>query len=443
MFGDKPPEVLIAGAGPVGLFTALALARRGVTVRIVDTGVWACTHSYALALQPQSLPLFEELGLYERVMHNCYRVNSMVLADASGPRARIALDAGDPKRCLAVLRQDVLESLLERALGEHGIQVDWRREVSRLEPGAGSVRVGIDHFEKESRGYIIAHTEWVVAGSTTGEVPYVVGADGYNSRVRRALDYDFPEVGRAQYYAVFECSTDADLQNEMTVVLGEKTADVLWPLPGGDCRWSFLLPGHSDPQTEEIKEVLANSGFGHFPTERLKDRVFQGEGGREALLSEENLQRLISERAPWFKAKINAVKWRTIVRFERRLATGFGHGRLWLAGDSAHLTGPVGIQSMNAGLAEGRDLAVALAAVLRDGAPPSILDAYGQHWLGVWRELQGQTLALKAGPAPHPWVVAHAKDLLACLPAYGPALGAMAGQIGLATVAVQEAGAAG
>ena len=132
MFGDKPPEVLIAGAGPVGLFTALALARRGVTVRIVDTGVWACTHSYALAPQPQTLPLFEDLGLYDRVMHNCYRVNSIVLADAGGPRARIALNAGDPKLCLAVLRQDVLESLLERALGEHGIQVDWRREVARL-----------------------------------------------------------------------------------------------------------------------------------------------------------------------------------------------------------------------------------------------------------------------------------------------------------------------
>ncbi|MGD0580517.1 MAG: FAD-dependent monooxygenase [Bryobacteraceae bacterium] len=441
MFGDKHPEVLIAGAGPVGLFTALSLARRGVAVRIVDTGVWACTHSYALALQPQTLPLFEELGLLDRVMHNCYRVNTMALADAGGPRTRIALGGDDAKGCLAVLRQDVLEALLERALGEHGVQVDWRREVSNLVSGAGSVRAGIDRFEKESRGYIIAHTEWVIAGSTTAEVPYAIGADGYNSRVRRALDYDFPEVGPAQYYAVFEFSTDADLKHEMTVVFGEKTADVLWPLPGGDCRWSFLLPGYSDPQTEEIKDVLASSGFGHFPTERLKDRVFRGEGNREALLSEESLRRMIAARAPWFTAHVNAVKWRTIVRFERRLSTGFGRGRLWLAGDSAHLTGPVGIQSMNVGLAEGHDLAVALAAVLRDGASPSILDAYGQRWLGVWKELHGQTLVLKPGASANPWVVSHAKDLLACLPGYGPRLNALASQIGLS--AVKPAGAAG
>jgi len=254
-------------------------------------------------------------------------------------------NAGDPKLCLACCGKDVLESLLERALGEHGIQVDWRREVARLEQGAGSVRTGIDHFEKESRGYVIAHTEWVVAGSSTTGSAYVVGADGYNSRVRRALDYDFPEVGRAQYYAVFECNTDADLQNEMTVVLGEKTADVLWRCRAEIAAGASCCPAIPIRKRKRSRMFWANSGFGHFPTERLKDRVFRGEGSRDELLSDDNLRRLISERAPWFKAKINAVKWRTIVRFERRLATGFGHGRLWLAGDSAHLTGPVGIQA--------------------------------------------------------------------------------------------------
>ena len=87
---------------------------------------------------------------------------------------------------------------------------------------------------------------------------------------------------------------------------------------------------------------------------------------------------------------------------------------------------------MNAGLAEGHDLAVALAAVLRDGASPSILDAYGQRWLGVWKELHGQTLELKPGPSAHPWILPHAPQLLSCLPAYGARLNALAGQIGLA-----------
>ena len=432
MFGDKAPEVLIAGAGPVGLFAALCLARRGVAVRIVDTGVWACTHSYALALHPQTLPLFQELGLLDGVLARCYPVRSVALADVSGPRARIGLDAGDPKECLAVLRQDALEELLETALAGYGVHVEWRHEVSGLDPRPNGVFASIDRYEKESRGYVIAHTEWVVAGSSTADVQYVIGADGYSSRVRRALNFDFPEVGPAQYFAVFEFSTDADLKHEMSIVFGQNTADVLWPLPSGDCRWSFLLPGHSDPSTEGIKNVLESSGFGHFPTERIKDRVFHSEGGHDPLLSEENLRRLIAERAPWFASKIGSIKWSSVVRFERRLASGFGQGRLWLAGDSAHLTGPVGVQSMNAGLAEARDLAATIAGVLKDGASPANLDQYNQRSLETWKQLHGQKGGLQPGAATDPWVASHAAELLSCLPATGSRLNVLASQLGLA-----------
>jgi len=431
MFSEKPAEVLIAGAGPVGLFTALSLARRGVAVRVVDTGVWACTHSYALALHPQTLPLFQELGLLDEIRAHCYPVRNVALADASGPHARLALDSVNAEEYLAVLRQDALEALLEQALAGHGVHVEWRHELSGLEPGPDCVRAGIDRYEKESRGYVVAHTEWVVAGSATSEVQYVVGADGYSSRVRRALNYDFPEVGPAQYFAVFEFSTDADLKHEMSIVFGDGTADVLWPLLGGDFRWSFLLPGHSDPSVEGIKNVLESSGFGHFPTERIKDRVFRSEGAHDELLSDENLQKLISGRAPWFQAKINSIKWRSVVRFERRMASGFGQGRLWLAGDSAHLTGPVGVQSMNAGLAEARDLAFVLASILRDGASHALLDAYNQRSLETWKQLHGQQGALKAGPTAQPWVATHAAELLSCLPATGPRLNIMAAQLGL------------
>jgi 2-polyprenyl-6-methoxyphenol hydroxylase-like FAD-dependent oxidoreductase len=432
MFSERPAEVLIAGAGPVGLFTALSLVRRGVAVRVIDTGVWACTHSYALALHPQTLPLFQELGLLDEVRSHCYPVRSVALADASGPRARLALDHDSPDDYLAVLRQDALEGLLERALAEHGVHVEWRHELERLEPGSDCVLAGIDRYEKESRGYIVAHTEWVVAGSSTTEVQYVIGADGYSSRVRRALGYDFPEVGPAQYFAVFEFSTDADLKHEMSIVFGDRTADVLWPLPGGDCRWSFLLPGHSDPSVEGIKNVLESSGFGHFPTERVKDRAPRSEGAHDEILSDENLRLLIAGRAPWFQGKIDSVKWRGVVRFERRMVSGFGQGRLWLAGDSAHLTGPVGVQSMNAGLAEARDLASVLASVLRDGAAPAMLNAYTQRSLGIWKQLHGQAGRLQPGPASDPWVATHAGELLSCLPATGSRLNAMAAQLGLA-----------
>jgi 2-polyprenyl-6-methoxyphenol hydroxylase-like FAD-dependent oxidoreductase len=374
-----------------------------------------------------------EAGLAERVLGSAYLVKQWNLAGRDGVRVRVGLGAGEE---LAVLRQDVLESMLERALNELGVRVEWRQEVAKLESGGESVRATISRYEKQSRGYIVAHTEWMVAGWSELDVEYVVGADGYNSRVRRALHYDFPEVGPAEYYAVFEFGTDADLRHEMTVALGDGTCDVLWPLPGGDARWSFRLPEHHDAGAEEVKDVLDRSGFGHFPTERTKDRMLNAEGEREAALTEASLRRLIAERAPWFDAsQIGDLRWRTVVRFERRMATGFGRGRLWLAGDAAHLTGPVGIQSMNAGLAEGHGLALALAAVLRDGASPALLDGCAQRAAQVWRQLHGQEGGLRAESDCDPVIAAHAGEMLSALPATGAALEPLARRIGLGLAA--------
>lgn len=157
----------------------------------------------------------------------------------------------------------------------------------------------------------------------------------------------------------------------------------------------------------------------------------RSEGAQGELLSDENLRRLIGLRATWFQARIKAVKWRSVVRFERRMASGFGEGRLWLAGDSAHLTGPIGVQSMNAGLSEARDLASVLARILRDGEPPSTLEGYGRRSMSLWRQLHGQAGDLTPGPSADPWVAAHARQLLSCIPATGPQLDAMAAQLGL------------
>ncbi len=431
MFGESTPEVLVVGAGPVGQFAALALARRGVRVRIVDRGLWPCAQSYALALHPESLALLQEFGLLDSVIGGARLVSNLKLYDSAGQQAEVKLGSGDgPLASMAVLRQDALESLLEDALKLHGVNVEWRSEVSRLTPERDHAGVTIDRFEKESRGYIVAHTEWVLAKSTKLKVPFVIGADGYNSRVRRALELDFHEVGPAQYFAVFEFKSDASESTDMRIVLGDGTTDVLWPLPGGYCRWSFELPDYHDTAIEDLKQGLSSAGF-DMPSERAKERLYMTESKESPILEAANLRRLIAERAPWFTGSIGEISWKSVVRFERRLSSGFGQGRMWLAGDSAHLTGPVGVQSMNLGLAEAHELASVLHGILRNADSPAELEAFNQRWMRTWRELHNLGGGLRAGEGTEAWVGQNADRLTACLPGYGKNLAAMAGQLGL------------
>jgi 2-polyprenyl-6-methoxyphenol hydroxylase-like FAD-dependent oxidoreductase len=432
MFGEKTPEVLVVGAGPVGLYAALNLANQGIRVRIVDTGIWACKRSFALALHPESLDLMKHAGLLGSILERAYRVEKVALYDETGRRAEVRLGtAKDPSSCLAVLPQERLERLLENALQDAGVRVDWRHEVHQLTQRDGQVIATINKFDKESRGYVIAHTEWVIAKTAEVPVHFVLGADGYDSTVRRALNIAFPEVGPAQYYAVFEFGSSADLGHEMRVNLTEGATDVLWPLPEGRCRWSFQLPDYSDPAAEGLKDRLEKAGFGDFPTERFKDRYKAREWSSFPVLEEENLRTFIAQRAPWFEGSIQDIAWRTVIRFERRLAGAFGSGRVWLAGDAAHLTGPIGVNSMNAGLMEAHELTNSMAQILRRGGSVEQLNSHSELWLSTWRRLQGMEGGFQTDAETDPWISRNAGRLVGVLPAQGQRLIPVAAQLHL------------
>src|SRR5947209_2147934 len=128
------PEVLVAGAGPVGMFAALALAKEGVPVQIVDSALQPAMHSYALALHPRALQLFKAAGLYHSLIAESYPVHKVGLYDRNGRRAELEVGDGTPGSGLAVLRQDVLEEYLEAALADVGVRVSWSHRLSRAVP---------------------------------------------------------------------------------------------------------------------------------------------------------------------------------------------------------------------------------------------------------------------------------------------------------------------
>lgn len=408
-------EVLVIGAGPVGLFTALSLANHGAGVQVVDEEFRTAAHSYALAIHPQSLKLIDELGLVGDLLAQGYRVDTVAFyngPDRCGELKLAKLEGGFPY--VIVLPQSALEGLLERQLIAKGVKVRWNHRVTRITPGTGCATVEIDKLARASCGYAVATTEWITEKTLNTEAAFVVGADGHRSVVRRTLGAEYARTGESESFAVFEFHTDADLAGEVRIVFDRQTTNVLWPLPGGRCRWSFQRE-HGVPDDSRTKRRLA------VPI------------GRQAFphVSGDELSELIHSRAPWFGGKIKQIDWSMEVRFDRRLAGLYGRDRLWLAGDSAHLTGPVGGQSLNMGLRESADLAWRLAGILRQAAPLSSLADYNEQFQAQWRKL----LALDGGltPSDHaePWARERCTKILPCIPATGDDLSRLAAQIGL------------
>jgi len=225
MLRTRNPEVLVAGAGPVGLLAALTLANHGVRTAIVDREWRPGAHSYALALHARSLALLGELGLRDRVLETAYPVRTVALYDGAGQRRaemRLPGDAAGGTGCVAVMRQDALEKLLADALKRAGVRVAWNHEVVRLVPEDDRVGATINELAKDAGGYAVAHSNWVVARSSDLNVPWVVGCDGHRSFVRRRLGIEFAESGPVQHFAVFEFKTNADLGDQMRLVFGER-----------------------------------------------------------------------------------------------------------------------------------------------------------------------------------------------------------------------------
>jgi len=414
MFGRRDTEVLVAGAGPVGLYAGLLLSERGIRVQIVDEQFRSTTRSYALALHPRSLELFDEVGLTAELIAAGRKVDAVTFF--GGGKKQVEVRYADLKTrypFLLVLPQSALEAALERRLSEKKVEIDWSHRVAELDLQADSATATVQKLAKESVGYAISHTEWMVEREFTTRAAFVIGADGYQSRVRRELGIPFEAVAAPQFFAVFELSADKPAPHELQVVLDERTS-VVWPLAGNRYRWSFEIGESEAAETAREKSrlvvVLGQHSFNY--------------------LDPTMLRRLLGERAPWFEPNPTELAWSLAARFERRVASELGRGSAWLAGDSAHLSPPMGVQSMNSGFWEARELCERMVASLRQGGRRDELARFAGEWSRAWQRLQSPA-AVTAGPKATSWVRANAGRIFDSLPASGDHLQALLAQLDL------------
>jgi len=388
-------DVLVVGAGPVGLATALRLARRDVRVEIIDKQWRTGVHSYALAAHSRSLDLLDEMGVLSQVAEQGHKVDRLTFYEGEETHGTLSwADLGGRFPYVLVVPQSTLEGALEAGLKQAGTKVQWNHRLQELHGAARTAKIA--RLEQVASGYPIARMEWTVAGESATEASFVVGADGYRSLVRDQIGIKINQVAEPDTFSVFECDSPIDLGSEVRVILDDAGTSVLWPMKGGRCRWSFQVPGAD----------------AHHP-------------------SLDGLNALIRARAPWFPVTQGPIHWSSAVMFARRLADGFGKDLTWLAGDSAHMAGPAGVQSMNAGLVEGADLADRLADILQKKGTSDLLDAYGEATRSRWRALLDLDQGLKAGAKTDPWIAKKAAAILGTVPATGSDLTALLAQIGL------------
>jgi 2-polyprenyl-6-methoxyphenol hydroxylase-like FAD-dependent oxidoreductase len=397
MFRHRDPEVLVVGAGPVGLVAAVFLQQYGVRVEIVDMHQRTTQHSYALAIHPRTLRILDQAELSEGLIGAGRKLTKVAYYEGRERRAEIDYSALASKHpYLLVVRQSLLERAAEEALRRQKLKVLWGHRLQSLAVDGAAIRAEVAKLDQVATGYPVARTEWLVARSETIRPAYVIGADGYNSAVRRMAGIDMAEHGRGQVFSIYEIEATGDLPAEVRVILDPDLTSVYWPLEEGRCRWGFQIQDASEHEA-----------------------------------SMERLEQLVTARAPWWTARPIQIYWSTLALFEGRLARSLGTGGIWLAGDAAHQAAPVGVHSLNSGLVEARELAARISAIRRAWEAPSRLEEFATETHEAWQRLLGADRTVRALPGADPWVRQSAERIVSCIPASGDDLEPLLGQIGL------------
>lgn len=419
MFNKKQTDIMVLGAGPVGLTAAHALADRDMNFVLIDREQRSNPHSYALALHPETLELLERLKIIDPVLERALQLQRVVIYQGVHPKVEIDYGKLAMKfPFLAVIGQNELEAILTQTLAEKGRKPLWNHRARIIEEADNCAHVTVDRLIEGMTGYALAYIDMQVDKILEYRTHYIIGADGHDSNARRTAGIEFPEVAPAKDYAVFEFTTDARLPLEMRLIVDNAKTHAFWPLPGGRCRFSFQMDSGTAAQASFVKDHHLIDPGQHLPE-----------------LNEARLQELLKKHAPWFNGSAQHIQWRMMVHFEQHLAESFGKNRIWLAGDSAHMAPPAGILSMNVGMHEAADLVDRLCTDESDEVRQFRLHAYNADRIGEWKRLLDLDHHIVGKDATAKWLLSHHDNIIGNIPASGETLKAVLQQLHLTEAA--------
>ncbi|HEY9368632.1 FAD-dependent monooxygenase [Streptomyces sp.] len=369
---DSSPDVLVVGAGPVGLTAAAELRRRGVDVRIVDRLKARLPFAKAVGIQPRTLEIWDRMGFVRSALDAAVPMRGQLSYVNGVEQARIDLVLPpEVPYGFAALPQYETERILEEFLGRFGTRIE-----------RGTELVSFDQDEDGVTARLV---------STAGPEPveeevrcrYLVGCDGAHSAVRKGLGLSFEGGAFPDAYMLGDVQVGWDLPAGYGLRAMHRDANgaiddvlVCIPLPGpGRYRMSMTVP----------RELSADGAAG-----RGGDGVVHGlEGGRAPALAD--IQAVLDRLSPQ-PVTASHLRWSSIFRISHRLVDRYGEGRVFVAGDAAHIHPPTGAQGMNTGIQDAYNLAWKLALAVEGGAHAGLLASYDAERRPVGEEVVGRTV---------------------------------------------------
>jgi 2-polyprenyl-6-methoxyphenol hydroxylase-like FAD-dependent oxidoreductase len=330
-------DVLIVGAGPVGLFLANECARRGLRSQIVESRSAQSDHSKALAIFPRTLEIFDMAGIVGPFLKAANRVTSVAVIAHGRRLAHMPFAPEEsPYPFIAMVPQDITERLLVEQLQYRGGAVEYETSfVSAVQHG-DFVSTTLDRNGQRS--------ELTAA--------FVVGCDGAHSTVRHLLNLPFEG---AQYNDLFLL---ADIESNEAL-----PADELQLCP------SEYGPVAIFPMSSTRRRIVAT--------------IENAEGDAPSL---DLVRKVLSQRGP-HGIEALGLHWSSYFRIHHRQVTQLRVGRMFVAGDAAHIHSPFGGQGMNTGLHDVWNLAWKLDLAVSGRGNEDLLDSYSTERLPVIRNV--------------------------------------------------------
>jgi 2-polyprenyl-6-methoxyphenol hydroxylase-like FAD-dependent oxidoreductase len=325
-------DILIVGAGPVGLFLANECARRGLRWRLVEELSSQSQYSKALAIFPRTLEIFDMAGVVAPFLVAANRVTSIVVTTHGHTLGRMPFAPEASPYCfIAMVPQNVTECLLLEELRRKGGDVEYETTFVSAKEEVDGVRATLDR-----RGETI-----------TLNASLVVGCDGAHSAVRRLLSLPFEGAEYRDSYMLADVETN--------------------PLPAEEM---LLCPSELGP-------------IAIFPMSATRRRIVASiENTEEQAPSLELVRKILADRAPQgIEARV--LHWSSYFRIHHRRVAQLRVGRIFLAGDAAHIHSPFGGQGMNTGLHDAWNLVWKLDLLLHGHGSESLLDSYSAERLPV------------------------------------------------------------